>query len=645
MTTKKSYGYAGQILRVDLSKEKIWTSKIRRYARRFIGGRGVNQWILFDELSPGVSWSNPQNLLVYGVGVLVGTPVPGACRVSIDTKNAFNNGVGSANAGGHFGPELKFAGFDHVVISGRAKRPSYLWIRDGGAEIRNASSLWGKTTWETERIIRRDHGDERVRVSCIGPAGESLVRASSIINDRAKAAGGSGVGAVMGSKRLKALAVRGGRPVEIAEPKGFMEAVKRSWSKVEAAPGVKELREKGFYCSSSGPRSRLWEIGYRPVRNGQDDYWDPERVERISGEAMKRYVRRTLSCFSCIASCMPWVEIGEGSYAGTRGEGFWNNSSNSFCTKFDNDNLEAAIYAHLLSNQLGLDTDNAATVIAWAFECYERGLLTREDTGGLELTWGNHEAMVSMLEKLAYREGIGDFLADGVKRASERLGKGSETFAVHIKGQDSLDGIRVSKGWALGVVTAPCGGRHLRGAASAEPVNSYEGVPLRVFLREQFKAILDMVGVCSYIPNQTPEDLAEMVSAATGFELSADRLMRVGLQVHNVEKAFNTLHTGFTRGDDLPPYRYYNEPVKSGPFKGESLSHERWEMMLDEYYALHGWDRVTSWQTRECLEELDLADVAGRLEEAGRLKTLSEDERERFLASRKETARFPYRWF
>ena len=630
----KLYGYGGKILRVNLSNGKIFTQPTEKYARRFIGGRGINTWIMFDEVGPEVNPLDPENLLIYGVGALVGTLAPFACRVSIETKNAFNGGVGSSNCGGHFGPELKFAGFDNVVIYGRAEKPVYLWMHDGEAELKDASSIWGKTTWETEKILRDDLGDEEIRVSCIGPAGENLVRSACIMTDRAKAAGGSGVGQIMGAKKLKALAARGSRSIEIAKPEEFIEAVDEARKKIESAPDTTIYRDVGYYGAESRSDSKPWEAGFRPVRNGQDDYWDPEKIKKVSAEVMERYRKKMLACFSCPVSCMPWMEVKNGPYK-IKGEGWWNNSSNSYCTRVDCTNPEVALKSHLLANQLGLDGDNAANIIAWAFECYERGLLTKKDTEGLELKWGDHNVVLKMLEKLAYRDGIGDFLADGVKIVSEKLGHGSEAFALHIKGQDTLDGIRISKGWAFGIVTAPCAGRHLRGAVHSlrpEEFLSYDGVPKRVFLQEQFKAILDMTGIClynhgilswetNYADKNAAELVAKLTSSATGMDLSADKFMRIGRQIHNIEKAFNTRYAGFTPKDDYPPQRYWNEPVKSGPYKGERIDHEKWEEMLDEYYELHGWNKQTSWQSNQCLEEISLADVANRLEKYGKLKT------------------------
>jgi len=627
----KPHGYAGRVLRVDLTDGSITEEPTTRYGESYVGGRGVNAHILFDELSPSVKPLDPENMLLFGVGPLVGTLSPFCSRVSIDTKSFFTGGVGSANCGGHFGAEMKYAGYDNLVVTGRAENPVYLWLSDGEAELVDADWLWGKTTWDTERAIRSSRNDNMVRVIAIGPAGENRVKSACIISDRAKAAGGSGVGAVMGSKNLKAVAARGSQPITVAEPERFIEAVDAARKKIEQFPKARLYREDGYYGVESVYGSPAWEAGFRPVRNGQDDYWDPEKIKRVAGDTIKSYRKKILACFGCPVGCMPWMVVPDGPYK-VEGEGWWNNSSNSFCTRVDCDDPEAAIKAHLLTNQLGLDGDNASVAIGWAFECYEKGLLTKEHTDGLELTWGNHDAVIALLEKLAHREGFGDFLADGVKAAAERLGGGSEEFAVHIKGQDSVDGIRVSKGWGFGVVTSPAAGRHLRGAIhsfSPERFLSYENVPWRVYMQEQYKAILDMTGTCLYnngllsweteASAQAAHHIAELTSSLTGMDLDAERFMRIGLQVHNLEKAFNTLHGGFTRRDDYPPKRYWEEPVKSGPYAGEHIDHGEWERMLDEYYGLHGWDPGTGWQTKETLVSLGLTGVADRLEAAGRL--------------------------
>lgn len=616
---------AGKILRVDLAISKVWTEPTEKYAKQWIGGRAINTWILLNELSPSVKWSDPANLLCFGVGALAGTLSPGACRVSVDTKNAFNNGVGSANVGGFWGPELKFAGFDHLIISGKAETPVYIWIHDGKIEIKDAAFIWGKTIWETEKRIRKKLGDERIRVAAIGPAGENRVRSACIICDRGCAAGGSGCGAVMGSKNLKAVAVRGHGAIGVAQPDRFMAAVDEAIRKINHWHLINDIRAKGYYGAMGGRlNSPSWEWGYRPVKNGQDDFWPKDKIAKICENAYQKYRLNTVACFSCPISCKPWLKIKSGPYK-VQGEGWWNNSSNSFCTKFDNTHLESAIYAHYLTNQLGLDGDDAAQAISWAFECYEKGLLSQKDTDGLELVWGNYEAMLEMLKKLAYREGFGDFLADGAVRAARKLGKGSEKFVIHVKGQDSLDGVRINKGWGFGVILSPVAGRHLRGSLNGfwlggdKPINSYEDVAQKTFLAQQRKAVQDILGYCSYVYGVSFDDWITLSASAIGKPLTKSSLMKVGLRAHNLEKAFNTIHVGFNRKNDYPCTRYYNEPVQSGPFRGEHLDHDKWNHMLDTHYLLQGWDKQTGWQTRKGLESIGLNDVADRLAKVGRL--------------------------
>ena len=328
------------------------------------------------------------------------------------------------------------------------------------------------------------------------------------------------------------------------------------------------------------------------------------------------------------------LEIEEGKYRGTRGTGYWVNSI-WYSERLDVDDPAASIKFHLLANQLGLDGDMASVVLSWAFECYERGLLTKAETDGLELEWGNGDAMVKMMEKLAYRQDIGDFLADGVKEASRKLGKGSEKFAIHMKGQDSVDPYRIRKGWGFGLSTSPVAGRHLRGAVSSPEYTGprdlafspteYENIPEAVFWQLRAKEIEDMTGICNYVGTYVgahalgPSDYAELVSSAMGIDLSEQEFMEVGRRSYNLEKAFNTIHTEFDRKDDFPPERYMEESAKSGPYAGHKCDRDRWDEMLDRFYELHGWDKETGLQTRRCLAELGMEDVAKQLEEVNKL--------------------------
>lgn len=628
--------WAGRILRVDLTTGKIWTEETKNYASSWIGGRALNSYLLLKEMDPRTRWSDPENLLIFGAGALVGTLAPGACRVSIETKNVFSGGKGSANVGGHFGAELKYAGFDQVVISGRAERPVYLLIRRGKAELRDARSLWGKTTFETEEALEAMHTDLRVRIASIGPAGENRVKGSGIVCDRAKVAGGSGVGCVMGEKRLKALVVCGeGGAVGVARPEAFFRAVEEGLRKVKDSPLTEGMRRKTLAGRWSDPHSANWDF-LISCRNGQDDYWEVEKRIKLTHPetGFPRYRKSISACMTCPSGCMPFSEVTDGPFSGARGEGFWSNTIMD-AVRLDITDPAGMIKAWITANELGLDTDFATNVCAWAFECYEKGLLTQKDTEGLELHWGDAEAFVRLLEKVAYRQGIGDLLAEGVKEASRRLGRGSEAFALHVKGQDSIEPFRVPKGWALAVATSPVAGRHLRGASlggsrfgpksASFEAHTYEEQPRYVFWQGMTKEMEDMLGICVYVGTWSgayalePSDYLALLNAALGMDLREEDLFLLAQRAYNLEKAFNTLHTDLSRKDDYPPKRFMEEPVKEGPYRGYRCEKENWDRMLDQFYDLHGWDRETGLQTRRGLEALGLEEVALRLSEAGKL--------------------------
>ena len=636
--------WAGRILRVDLTRGEISEQPTSDYIPLFIGGRGIGQWILLQEVEPGTDPYAPENVLTFNAGALVGTLAPCSGRLSVDTKNPLTGGVCSSNAGGHFAPELKYAGFDSVVITGQSSRPIYLWIHDGQAELRDASDLWGLDTWETEKVLRRELGDPEVRVALIGPAGENLVRGACLIADRARAAGRGGSGAVMGAKRLKAIAVRGHGELVPADQGAFLAHTRACYHKLMSSDIIKVYRAGGSmrFAGAGGPDGNFPQA----VRNYQDSYWPLEKSRRIYEPALKEgYERRKLGCFNCPISCSHFYAVEEGPYAGSAGEGFEINSARAFGSNMDIDYPPAIIEAHNYCSRMGLDVDMAGACLAFAFEAYERGDLSREECNGLELTWGNHQAAVELLRAIVERRGIGDLLAEGVKRASERLGRGSQEYALQVKGADLNEAsMRPMKAWALGIILSTHGGGHLDGSPGAwawrgqeELARSYFGNPRPgaageyhdqanvVIWFENYKAVIDMLGICYFTSMWidalalSPDDYAALLSAGSGVAYDADELMLVGRRLHNVQKAFNTLHTGYSREDDVPPKRL-QEPAQTGPFKGERLDPDQWQTMLDEYYGANGWDLETGWQTRESLGALGLEEVSTKLEAFGRLK-------------------------
>lgn len=622
------HAYAGKILRVNLSNGRISTEPTMKYAGKFLGGRGINQWILYNEVGPGIWPFDPANRLIFGTGVLVGTLAPGACRCTIDSKNVLTGGVGSSNMGGHFAPELKYAGYDHVVIHGRSRKPVYLWIDNGKVEIRDASDIWGKTTWETDDLIRDELGDHDIQVASIGQAGENLVRAACIITNGERAAGRCGLGAVMGSKNLKAVAVRGDREITVAHPDEFFELVSELRSNMIRV--ANEKTPDDVRCGTLLILERNNNTGGNTVRNFQDAYWDPEKVKKVCAEEiLKNYALRKMGCFGCPLPCSFYLNVAQGEFAGTRGEGFKADSHKDFGPKLDVGYLPAIIKAHVLCSQYGLDVDSASGVIAWAFECYEKGIFTKEDTDGLELEWGNYHAVLELIRKIAFREGVGDLLAEGSKRASKIVGRGSDRFSINIKGHELYESIWTAKAWALGCIVSTRGCDHLRGSPTCENAGitpeegerffgvptagdrrAYEGKAKLVVYFENFKGVVDCMNICYFMTQWKniyfigPEELAKLYTAATGRETTAAELMKIGERIQNLERAFNA-REGLGRKNDMPPARFF-EPIKSGPAKGERLEREKFERMLDEYYELRGWDVRTGNPTQAKLRELGI---------------------------------------
>ncbi|MFX0202105.1 MAG: aldehyde ferredoxin oxidoreductase family protein [Candidatus Hodarchaeota archaeon] len=636
----------GKILRVNLSTLKTSLESSAKYAERFLGGRGVNQWILFNELPLNTSPLSADNMMVFGTGPLAGTLAPGACRLSIDSKNTLTNGIGSSSCGGGFAPELRFAGYNNIVIEGKSEAPVYLFIDDHKAEIKEASHIWGRTTWETDAMIKEEIGDNNIQMVYIGPAGENLVKGACIITDLEKAAGRCGLGAVMGSKRLKAIAVRGTGSIEVADPKKFMRAVDEVREKLRVSDILKKRQEYGIY------HSVLWGENFResPWRNFQGGYIpNHKQIAEIHPDVFRnKFKKKSMSCFSCPIHCRALLEVRDGPYAGLLSEGLENNDIQLFGAKLNIFDPAAILKLRSLCNQYGLDTDNATGAIAWAFECYQRGIINEEITDGLKLEWGSHETCLELIRKITYREGFGNILAEGSKKASEIIGRGSKKYAIHLKGQDLMEHLWVDKGWALGTVLSPRGGTHTRGAVMShryaglsselskryfqvEKIGApteYEGKAKLVTVFEKLEALADSLGLCTFVTiiwtpppgGMNQEGMAELLSASTGLNIDSKEMMNFGDRIHNLEKAFNVLHTKWTRKDDFPPRRFVEEPVKiAGPFRGECLHLDKWDRVLDEYYALHGWDEKTSWPTRETLEKLDLRDIADILEKAEKL--------------------------
>ncbi|MEW6115061.1 MAG: aldehyde ferredoxin oxidoreductase C-terminal domain-containing protein, partial [Thermodesulfobacteriota bacterium] len=592
--TRCSHGWAGSILRVDLSTGKLSTEPTWDYVQRFVGGRGLDQWVLFRELSPDTDPMGPDNRVILSTGPLTGTFAPGSGRLSAGWKNPQTGGVGSANGGGHFASELKFAGFDAVIIQGTAERPVYLLIEDGGCRIVDARHLWGRDVWETEDALRAELGNPQLRVASIGPAGEHQVLGAALLIDRSRAVGRGGIGAVLGSKKLKAIAVRGSRPVTVCQPQLFFDECLRAFEKLRTTTSLAYYRMGGTLTGIAGRHSASC------VRNHQAPPWEEERVQHLHWTVFRdRYEVRRFGCFNCPISCSHYFRVEDGPYRGTEGEGLELNAIRGLGQNFDIDNPAFVIQANTACNRLGLDVDFVASTLGWAFECYDRGLLGPRDTDGMELVWGNEAAVLRMIEMLARREGIGDLLADGPMLAARTLGAGALQRALCVKGAPINEArMRQDKAWALGICAASRGGGHLEGAPFTSVLREqltpelsmdlfgvldigdageYEHKERVVFWQERIKAITDCLGVCYFLVQWLGLDLlnlgelARLFAKATGFEMGAEDLMLVGQRVRNVERAFNILHAKFGRGDDQPPVRFMTERIPGGPDAGAIL--------------------------------------------------------------------------
>jgi len=632
----KWYGWTGGVLRVDLTKNKVTKIELNKeHAKNLIGGRGINSKILFDETKQGIDALSPENLLIFGTGPLDGTLSPSSGRYTVTAKSPLTGILGDANSGGFWGPELKFAGYDHIVVKGRAKEPVYLWVDDDQVEVRRGTHLWGKDTWETDKAIKQETGDNSIQVACIGPAGEKLVRFACAVNNLSRAAGRTGMGAVMGSKNLKAIAVRGTKEISIARPKAFEKAAKEIREQIHSDPYYKMLRNLGSNLLVI-TLNRVGNLGYR---NSQSGTWD--EAMKVSGEALlEKYVVRHKSCFGCGIQCSRYYLVQDGEYKGTKGEGPEYNTIQAFGPSCGNADLASILYANNMCNKLGLDTISAGNAIAWAMECYQRKILTKEDTGGIELDWGDHNTINELIEKIGRREGFGDILAEGTLKAAMKLRKGKE-YVIHSKGNPwTGSDQRSKKGGVLAYITSTRGADHLRGLPCAEeaitvlspevyqklygiekigdPTSTVGKAPL-VIWNENLCAVADALEICKFstawflvFRGARFKELSELFSAATGIDMNEKDMVKVGERIINVERAFN-VREGISRKDEKVPKRFM-EPSPSGRYEGHSTKPQELKVMLDEYYKLRGWEVATGIPNRKKLEEIGLRDEANELE-------------------------------
>lgn len=597
-------GWIGKILRVNLTKEEWKAEELdRNIAEKFIGGRGLGSKILYDEIDPKVDPLSPDNKLILATGPLTGTSASAAGRYMAITKSPLTGTIACSNSGGHFGAELKFAGFDLIIIEGKAKEPVYLYVEDGKAEIRDATHLWGKTTHEaTDQILSETDMD--ARVACIGPAGERLVRFACIINDKHRAAGRSGVGAVMGSKNLKAVAVKGSGSIQVADKEAFRKATLEGFQKVKANP----VTSQGLPAYGTAILINIInQSGILPTRNFQDGVF--EGAEKISGESIAEQILvRNRACFACPIACGRVVRVTNPKYeCFSEGPEYESDWALGACCGVDN--IDAIGKANYLCDILGIDPISAGVTIACGMELFERGIVSRSEVGR-SLNFGDPDAMVEMVRAIGYREGFGDALAEGSYRLAERYGHPEYSMSVKKQEFPAYDA-RGAQGMGLEYATSNRGACHVRGymispeiLGSPQKLDPFETEEKAGWTKtfQDLTAVVDSSGICLFntFAIGAPEIL-EYLKAATGVKMTLEELMKAGERIWNLERLFN-LKAGISGKEDRLPDRLLKEPMPSGPAKGNVVKLEK---MLPEYYELRGWDKEGV-PTKERLKELGL---------------------------------------
>ena len=627
------HSYAGTVLRVDLTEGRVIRSPTEEHlARAYLGGRGLNVRRLWKELPAHVDGLSPANELIFGVGPLVGTSFPGGARFNVSAMSPQTGILGDSNAGGFFAAELKYAGYDQLILQGRAPHPVYLWIHDDQVVLRDARELWGNDIWETTTALRQELGDPDVQVAAIGAGAEHGVRFAGIFVDLNRPAARTGMGTVMAAKNVKAVAVRGTGFITVADMPRFRALIEQLDETIYAHPEY-EVRSR---LGTTKLIKALNAIGALPTRHFQQGTF--EAVDEVSGEAIEAlYKVKSKACFACTIPCSRFLVVEDPRFPELRLEGPEYEPLAGFTARVGNVDLPLALKCVDLANRYGLDAIALSEVISWSMECYQRGLLSRGEADGLDLTWGNEEAIVTLIHKIAHREGFGDLLGDGVRAAAARLGRGSEAFALHGKGLEVFQAdVRAIKAYGLGNAVSSRGADHLRsepwfefsndpeegirrfGVAETAYRLAYKGKGLLVKHYEEMAAVSDALGVCKNTYNNMEvldwEATAELLQAATGWEWSGEQVRQVGERIVNLERLFNA-REGIGRGDDTLPRRFLEEPLdeEGGPSAGSVLE---LEPMLDEYYRARGWEVETGLPTHEKLVELGLAEELDQIGES-----------------------------
>jgi len=599
----------GKILRVNLTTGKVTTESVpEKVAADFIGGRGYGVRYLYDEIKPGIDPFSEENKLLMLNGPLAGTTAQAVSRWMTCTKSPLTGTFTRSVCGADFGAWLKFCGYEMIILEGKAEKPSYLHLTPDGCKIMDASGIWGKDTKVTQEWLVARHG-KNTRTACIGPAGEKLVKYAAVVSDR-RTAGRGGTGAVMGSKNIKAVAITASRRLFLADPEGYEKLAKQQVSTILGNGGFQNHKEWGTTATQDITNA----IGIYPVRNFR--YGQLVDYKPILGAEYRKLRVGDIGCYSCAARCGKVHTVTSGAYAGAHSEGPEYESIWAFTGSIESDSLEASIAADQLCDDLGLDTISTGNTIGFAYELYEKGLIKKSDTDGLELLYGETAPMIALIKKIGYREGIGDLLAEGTRRVAEKIGKGSEVYAIHVKGMElPAYEPRGAKSQGYNYATASVGASHCYGYAAQDifgapfphPTDRFDEGNADIVIFNQNETAWHECGIaCAFSGGWGWMDIfGKLLAAARGIDAYAGaELEKAGDRLFNLERAFN-VREGFKRKDDYLPTRIRTEPLHTRKAKGEGQMVSHNDAFLDKYYGLRGWTKQGV-PTSKKLKELGL---------------------------------------
>lgn len=595
-------GYTGRILRINLSNGKISHEEMNQEdVQKFIGGRGIGAFLLYKELKEGIDPLGEENKLIFTTGPLTGLEVQGSAKYAVLTKSPQTNIYLMSISSRNFGKELRKCGYDILIIEGIADNPVYISIFDNQVLINDAQELWGMDTFAAEERLLKEYGNKKASVATIGPAGENLVKYASIINNNSRAAGRGGAGAVMGSKKLKAIVVKGSGDVDPVNPDTFKELSRTVLEKLKTAPHVKLFRDKGTVVSLE----ELYPIGAEPCLNWQTNTF--EGIKNIFPEAMKKHIIKSTNCPPCIIQCSK-ICSAEWKNEKVISEGPEYETVYSFGSSCGYDDYNAIIIADRLCDALGMDTMSAGISLSFAMECFEKGLISNDITDGREFKFGNKELLPKVLEDIAYRKGFGNLLAEGTRYMAKKIGKGSEKFAMHAKGLE-LGGYdpRGLKAMALVFACGPRGGCHHAGGRpvpqeiAGDPLTPYNKGGMVKDSRDS-RVAFDSSIVCTYHASMGLELLAKLISAATGWNFDTEELLKAADRISNIERMYN-VREGIRRAQDTLPDRLLTEKISQSPSKNQVVE---LDILIDDFYRACGWDNITGIPSKEKLDELEL---------------------------------------